>query len=178
MASLRQGLAVVCGIVVGPSCAYEPGSFDYSIHRFPGAHATVGCFDVAVERQADLPLGPVLGYDVANRCDHPQLIDFRALNVVGRDPAGREVALAPYDPRRELRPIALDGRTCGKEALAYRATAPVAQLCVDVAPLAHLTGVGLIAPTWRCFDGVGSIAPASPAAPVVVPDALVVGRAP
>ncbi|HEY0195808.1 MAG TPA: hypothetical protein VGC42_32060, partial [Kofleriaceae bacterium] len=95
-------LGVVCGVA---GCAYQPGSFDYAVHRFPGERVTVGCFDVAVERRADAPVGPVLGFDVANRCDHPQQLDFAALIVVGRDAAGHDVALAPYDPRHELVPV-------------------------------------------------------------------------
>src|ERR1051325_10419313 len=57
-------------------CAYKPGSFASGQNRFPGQHATVACLDLAVERRPDLPIGPVLGYQFANRCDHPTTVDL------------------------------------------------------------------------------------------------------
>jgi len=55
-------------------CAYQPGSFRYAPHEFPGQRATVGCLDIAIERRADLPIGPVLSYQFANRCDRAAVI--------------------------------------------------------------------------------------------------------
>src|SRR5690242_722449 len=100
-------IALLACALVG--CAYTPGSFALAENTFPGQRATVGCLDVAVDRRADLPIGPVIGYQFANRCDHPVTIDLGSVAVVGRGAEG-DVALWPYDPRAELRPVALDAR--------------------------------------------------------------------
>lgn len=127
-------------------CAYQPGSFASSQRAFPGQRATVGCLDVAVERRTDLAIGPVLGYQFANRCDHPVTIDLAAVVVVGRNAQGADVGLRPYDPRAELHPVALDGRSVGAELLAYPADRAIPQVCVDIATLAHQG-----TPQWRCL---------------------------
>jgi hypothetical protein len=147
-------------------CAYQPGSFRYLPQNFPGQRVTVGCLDLAVERRADLSAGPahgpVLAYQFANRCERPAIIDLAAVTVVGRTPEGAEVGLRPFDPRAELQPVALDGRSVGAEALAYLPDAPadlpLPQVCVDAATLAHQGR-----PHWLCFGG---------------PAGTVVGRAP
>jgi hypothetical protein len=144
--------ALTSGVLA--SCAYRPGSFVEGSAGFPGQRATVGCVDVAVERRADLPTGPVLGYHFANRCDHAAVIDLGALAVVGRTASGADLPLRPYDPRAELRPVALDGRNTGAEALAYAAGAAVSQVCVDVATL------GPRAPArWLCFGASPAVNP-------------------
>lgn len=127
-------------------CAYRPGSFAAGRAAFRGQRATVGCVDIAVERRADLPIGPVLGYHFANRCDRPAVIDVGAIAVVGRTAGGADLPLTPYDPRAELRPVALDGRNTGAEALAYAAGAAMPQVCVDVATL-----VPRATARWLCF---------------------------
>lgn len=163
MRSLSLGL--VCCAATG--CAYRAGSFEHAQQPFAGERLTVGCLDLAVERRADLPIGPVLAYQFANRCDDPRVIDLAALTVVGRAGDGGELALRPFDPRAELRPVALDGRKVGGEALAYpapigpggkrmRAGAEqrvIVELCVDLAPLG---GGG--PPLWRCFGGAPAVA--------------------
>lgn len=132
-----------CALV---GCAYQPGSFAYLPNGFSGQRATVGCLDVAVERRTDLPIGPVLGFQFANRCDQPAMIDLAAVAVVGRNAQGIDVTLTPYDPRAELHPVALDGRNVGAESLAYPADRTMPQVCADVATLAHLG-----TPRWLCF---------------------------
>ena len=127
-------------------CAYQPGSFTHVQRGFSGQRATVGCLDIAIERRADLAIGPVLGFQFANRCDQPAMIDLAAVVVVGRNAQGIDVALTPYDPRAELHPVALDGRNTGAESLAYPADHAMPQVCVDVAALAHLG-----TPQWLCF---------------------------
>lgn len=139
-------------------CAYQPGSFAYSPQDFAGQRTTVGCLDVAVDRRADLSIGPVLSYQFANRCDHAAVVDLGAVAVVGRNEQGADVPLRPYDPRGELHPAALDGRSAGAEALAYPSDRPMPQVCADAASLVHQAP-----PRWLCFGG--------PARPVV-------GRAP
>jgi hypothetical protein len=135
-------------------CAYKPGSFASGQNRFPGQRATVGCLDVAVERRTDFPIGPVLGYQFANRCDHPTTVDLGSLAVVGRDAAGAEIALRAYDPHAELHPVTLEARNIGAESLAYPAGRAIAQICVDVATLAHERPAH-----WFCFGSTtGAVA--------------------
>jgi hypothetical protein len=133
-------------LVVLAGCAYKPGSFAHPQNQFPGQRATVGCLDIAVERRTDLPIGPVLGYQFANRCDHPMTIDLGAVAVVGRNAQGTDVGLRPYDPLAELHPVALDGRNVGAESLAYPTDRAITQVCVDVATLVHQG-----APRWLCL---------------------------
>jgi len=138
-------------------CAYKPGSFTWGVNAFPGQRATVGCLDVAVERRTDFPIGPVIGYQFANRCDHPTRVDLGSIAVVGRDAGGAEVALRAYDPHAELRAVTLDARNIGTESLAYPATHAMAQVCVDVASLERSRPA-----QWLCFGNapatvVGSV---------------------
>jgi hypothetical protein len=155
----RMRIALLLCAVAG--CAtYQPGSFAPQ-SEFPGRRATVGCFDLAVERRADAPVGPVLGYRFANRCDHAAVIDLSALAVVGRSiespdgAGGGDIVLRPYDPRGELHAVALDGRNTGAEALAYPVERRLSQICVDVATLDRAGGS---ASQWLCFGStvVGS----------------------
>jgi hypothetical protein len=125
-------------------------------HDFVGQRITVGCVDVAVERRADAAIGPVLGYQFGNRCDHPALIDLGAVAVIGRDPQGADVALRPYDPHREIRPAELDGRGVGTEALAYASDRLLPEVCADAAALAHA-----VPPRWLCFAAPGRAAAAA-----------------
>ena len=128
------------------ACAYQPGSFAHAPASPAGQRVTIGCLDLAVERRADLPIGPVLDYRFANRCDHPEMVDLGAVPVVGRSADGSEVALAPYDPQGELHRAALDGRNAGGEALAYPAARPMLEVCANAAALIHQG-----APRWLCF---------------------------
>jgi len=137
-------IALVSCALVG--CAYRPGSFSFPPPSSGGQQVTVGCLDVAIHRRADGALGPVLGFQFANRCDRPVIVDFAAMVVTGRDAQGGELALRPYDPHREVRPLLLDGRNVGAEALLYVADRAVPQVCVDAAGLVHAAP-----PSWQCF---------------------------
>ncbi|HEX7838157.1 MAG TPA: hypothetical protein VF469_11870 [Kofleriaceae bacterium] len=145
-------MKIALGLCALVGCAYEPGSFSSSSQTFTGQRVTVGCLDLAIERRADLAIGPVLAYQFANRCDHPTIVDLGAATVVGRDPQGTDTALRPYDPRGELQPTALDGRNVGTEALAYPAARAMPQICVDAAALARQGR-----PRWLCFGAAGSV---------------------
>lgn len=134
-----------CALV---GCAYQPGSFSYAPKTFTGQRVSVGCLDLAIERRADLEIGPVLAYQFANRCDRPMTIDLGAVAVVGRNPQGTDVTLRPYDPKGEIQPVALDGRNIGSEALAYPADRAMLEVCVDAATLSGAAG-----PRWLCFGG-------------------------
>lgn len=137
--------AVLSVALIG--CAYSPGSFSHVRQDFPGQRTTVGCIDIAVERRPDLPDGGVvLGYEFGNRCDRPATIDFTRVVVKARTYSGKELDLAAYDPEWQIRPLQIDGRAAGREALAYPADERLAEVCVDVASLAHQTPAH-----WLCF---------------------------
>lgn len=157
-------VALVCALV---GCAYQPGSFARAPHDFVGQRVTVGCLDIAVERRADLTIGtasrPVLGYQFGNRCDQPAVVDLGAVAVIGRSPEGAEVALRPYDPRHEIRPASLDGRSVGAEVLAYASDRTVFEVCADAAALAHEAP-----PRWLCFVAPPAASSASASASGVV----------
>jgi len=153
------------------ACAYQPGSFSTPRGAFAGEYLTVDCLDLAIERRPALPGGQqVVGYEFGNRCDHGTVVDLAAANVVGRTERGAWVALAAYDPRREVRALRLDGRASGHEALAYGSAPALAAVCVDAAAIAHASP-----PRWLCFE-------ASPAPRVArasaTTDATTAGRVP
>lgn len=134
-------------VLVASGCAYKAGSFSHPQQGFLGQKVTVGCLDVSVERRGDMPDGArVLEYYFGNRCDQPQMIDLRHARVMGRTWEGDEIALEPYDPRDEIRPLQLDGRRVGTEVLAYNSQASLAQVCVDVASIVAANDV-----RWICF---------------------------
>jgi hypothetical protein len=141
-------IALLCCALggLGGCGAYTPGSFASSDRAFAGQRVTVGCLDVAIERYTDAPVGPVLTYHFANRCDRMTVVDLNAVTVVARNDDGSEVRLRPYDPRQEIHPVSLDGRKVGGESLAYWAGRAVAQVCVDAAALARQGP-----PQWLCF---------------------------
>lgn len=140
--------AVLSVALIG--CAYRPGSFSHPSQGFPGQRTTVGCLDLSVERRPDLiGGGTVLAYEFGNRCDHAATVDLESVVVVGRTYEGEQRPLYAFDPDREIRPLQLDGRTAGREAIAYPdGTAHLAEVCVDAASLAHETPA-----RWLCFAG-------------------------
>lgn len=129
------------------ACAYRPGSFSHYSQDFPGQRTTVGCIDLAVERRPDLSTGgTVLAYEFGNRCDHPAPVDFSQVKVLARTYDGQDVALEPFDPDWQIKPLELDGRAAGKEAIAYPAVTRLAEVCVDAASLTHESPS-----KWLCF---------------------------
>ena len=149
-------LAAVLGVaLVVVGCAYQPGSFNqpYTKKAFTGQRVTVGCLDVAVEREWDRGSWAVLDFSFGNRCDKAATVDLAWAQVVGRTTEGNEIALAPYDPKSELRVLRLDGRVSGREVLAYPADVSLGQVCVDVASLAHQKPA-----QWVCFGNLVAVA--------------------
>jgi hypothetical protein len=129
------------------ACAYRPGSFSHFRQGFPGQRTTVGCIDLSIEHRPPLTGGgTVLAYEFGNRCDGPATVDLSRVAVVGRTYAGDEISLAPYDPAREIRELRLDGRSAGKEAIAYLHGEAFVEVCVDAATLAHEAPA-----RWLCF---------------------------
>jgi hypothetical protein len=133
-------------ILAGCSKAYQPGSFAEGRADFSGEKVQVGCLDLAISRRPDMGDAAVLDYQFGNRCNHGALVDLARVRVVGRAIDGTERPLAPHDPRHELRPLELDARTIGLEAIAYPAQTPTAQVCVDVASIVHERPA-----RWICF---------------------------
>lgn len=141
-------MAVLISALVG--CAYQPGSFRTGHGpeaELAGQRATVGCLDVAVARRLDYLASAVLQYRFGNRCARAALVDLQSVAVIGRLADGREVALSPYDPELELRPVHLGGRLSGGEAIAYPVPAPLAQICVDAASIVRAQPA-----RWMCFE--------------------------
>ena len=137
--------AVLSVALIG--CAYRPGSFSHLRQDFPGQRTTVGCVDVAVERRPDLTTGgTVLAYEFGNRCDRPATIDFAAVAVKARTFKGIDLDLHAFDPDFQIRPLQIDGRSAGAEAIAYPADERLAEVCVDVASLTKQTPA-----KWLCF---------------------------
>ena len=111
----------------------------------------VHCFDAAVARRYGVHGGaPVLQYSFGNRCDHHVDLDLAAVRVVGRDDAGREIALAPFDPRGEIHPQAIDARMAGSEQIEYPADRSIVSLCADVG---GIDASAPLAERWVCMSG-------------------------
>ena len=137
--------AVLSVALIG--CAYRPGSFSHLRQDFPGQRTTVGCIDLAVERRPDLTTGgTVLAYEFGNRCDRPATVDFTRVAVKARTFEGKDLDLSAYDPDLQIRPLSIDGRAAGREAIAYPAAERLAEVCVDVASLVHEAPA-----RWLCF---------------------------
>lgn len=149
------------------ACAYSPGSFSHFRQDFPGQRTTVGCIDLSVERRPDLTSGgTVLAYEFGNRCDRPATIDLANVAVKARTYTGKDLDLTPYDPEWQIRPLQIDGRIAGAEAIAYPADERLAEVCVDVASLTHQTPA-----RWLCFGDrlPPPVVPATPQLAEVTP---------
>jgi hypothetical protein len=152
----------LCVVPLVAGCAsYSPGAFHAATGQntawYVGKKATIGCLDVAIDRRADYDGHAVVDYRFGNRCIRPVDVDLARVAVVGKLAGGTEVALAPYDPRLEIRAVRLDGRLAGGEAIAYPTPEPVARICVDAASLVHQQPA-----QWMCFgeaDRVAEVAP-------------------
>ena len=132
--------------------AYSPGSFRRSGEAFEGQLLTLDCLDLGVASQHDpVAPGPVVAYQFGNRCDHSIRVDLGAIHATGRTPAGEEVALVPYDPYGEIRPLRLEAHSYGRERLEYRKArdfgVALVQVCVDVGGMTD-SGAG----NRVCFD--------------------------
>jgi hypothetical protein len=135
-----QALAIISIACMALGCAYRPGTFSDGTGKFPGVAATLGCIDLAVARVADAQKpGPVLQFSFGNRCTHAVTIDLAAVLVDAHDDSGWERELVAYDPRGEIRPLAIDAGLTGREQIEYRdpyrpfIDARTLSICVDVA---------------------------------------------
>ncbi len=137
-------------LMVASGCmTYTPNSFVHGPGLFAGERATIGCLDLAVQRRDDFDKSAVLAYKFGNRCDSPQRIDLANAIVIGRDAAGGEHRLRPFDPRGEIKPMPIDARLMGHEVIAYVADqigVELVQVCVDAASI-----VGAQSERWMCL---------------------------
>ena len=128
------------------ACGYRAGSFAGPRGLFAGTPSTVDCLDIAVSREADSDVGPVLAFDFGNRCAHPIVVDFQHAHVEAVTVDGQRIPLDAYDPDGGIVVERLDAQLPGHEAIAYATSAPAPQLCIDVATIVHAAGT-----QWRCF---------------------------
>ncbi len=138
----------VAVLLIG-GCTYAAGSFAQGPALFAGEKATLGCLDLAIERRDDYDKSAVLAYRFGNRCDRQQVVDLGGATVIGRDAAGAEHRLRPFDPRLEIKLFELDARLAGREAIAYVADEvgiELVQVCVDAATIVHAEGEH-----WMCL---------------------------
>jgi len=115
---------------------YDPGSFisPDTDRLWHGTHVALSCLDIAVSIQPD-GRAPIVIYRFGNRCEHGVTVDLGAARVTAHARDRREVALTAYDPRHEIRPLALPPLTTGEEHIEYSRDIAVddrADVCVDV----------------------------------------------
>jgi len=139
------GVGVSTFLVAG--CAYQADSFSYERQQFPGTYVTVDCLDLAIEHRADQGDQNIIAYQFGNRCDVPVLVDLAAARVVARTAEGDEMQLVAFDPRHEIRPLRIDARASGKEAIEYPSGRSVQSVCVDAASIARV-----LPERWICFN--------------------------
>ena len=117
------------------ACAYHPGSFADWSGRFGGTHVTVGCVELGVGPATDPNVpGPIIAYELGNRCSHAATVDLASVHVIGRDTNGVDHAMWAHDPNHEIRTAVLDARWAGRERIQYvgQDLATLVSVCVDV----------------------------------------------
>ena len=143
----RLQVRFVC-IVALVGCGYHAGSFATLASPFAGTQITLGCIDLAVAHSSDpQATGPVVDYEFGNRCEHRVMFDLSAARVVARTGAGVEVALAAYDPQREISPLPLPALGTGHEWIEYEGVGPQTPICVDVGGTVPDAAAGV---RWIC----------------------------
>lgn len=119
-------------------CGYHAGSFSHDRVVFAGERATTGCIDVSVAPHEDIDTdGPTLVYALGNRCDAAVRVNLDLpARIVSPD---YSASVWPYDPRREIRSLLLDGRNTAQEFIEYTCPATTraqrTELCVDVSKI-------------------------------------------
>jgi hypothetical protein len=140
--------AVILALPVAAACAYKPGTFTHRNNSFPGQRTTIGCLDLAIHRRAQLELeGVTLGFEFGNRCPHPTPVDLANVRVLAQTTSGKRITLSAFDPNWEIRPLVIDGRAAGGEAIEYHSDEPLVSVCVDAASIAQNREE-----KWLCFS--------------------------
>lgn len=140
-----QGLLL--GSMLLSGCAYQADSFSYSREPFRGVYVSVSCLDMAIEHRKQPNRSDVLAFAFGNRCDDPAVVDLAAARVYGHTADGAAVKLFAFDPFKEIRLMRIDGRAVGREAIEYPSNKPLADVCIDVASIAHAAPA-----RWVCFN--------------------------
>jgi hypothetical protein len=145
----RLGAVVRCGVVsvLFAGCAYQADSFSYERQQFRGMYVTVDCLDLAIDRRNDQGDQNVVAYQFGNRCNEPVVVDLASARVIGRTADGDDMQLIAFDPRGEIRPMRIDSRAVGKEAIEYPSGRAVQSLCIDAASIARA-----LPARWICFN--------------------------
>jgi hypothetical protein len=108
--------------IAAGSCAspYRPGTI--ATNKFTSTTRVIGCVELGfrIVRRVEAT-GPVLVVWIGNGCDHATLLDLSALRVSGRGLHDETIAMTAYDPRAELGPRWLGGRSSGQEWIEYHA---------------------------------------------------------
>ena len=97
----------------------------------PAAH--LGCVDVALQRgERAEARGPVVVYELGNRCEHSVRVDLGAVRVYGVDDVERHIDLVAFDPDHEIGPRDMDARAHGEEWIEYHPIVPADIRTVEV----------------------------------------------
>lgn len=126
---------VLAAIVVPAGCSYRAGSFADRAGTFPGPRVALPCLDLTVSLVDSAPgAGRVIQYSFGNRCEKSITVNLAAARVTARTTSGKVTDLRPFDPRREIKPLPLDGMLSGREQILYLGPQDVAaaSICVDV----------------------------------------------
>lgn len=136
-ARIRSCLGSHClltAMLVAAGCCYHAGSFADTAGPFPGPRFALPCLDLSVALVHSAPAaGPVVQYSFGNRCRRSVTVDLAAARVTARATTGEVVTLHPYDPRREIRALPLDGLLSGREQIFYLGPQPMSaiSICID-----------------------------------------------
>jgi hypothetical protein len=143
---LARGL-FVSAVALG-GCAYQPDSFSHARPPYEGVRVSVECLDMAIARRKEpTPESNVLEYRFGNRCDEPAVVDLAVAKLYGTTTDGVPIDLYAFDPFHELKPLRIDARAVGREAIDYPSSATLDHMCIDVASIAHAYPA-----RWICFN--------------------------
>jgi len=116
-------------VLLAAACMPEP--YVAGMLEAPGVQ--LGCLDVAVLRgERPEAQGPVAVVELGNRCEHRIHVDLGKLRVIGIDRDGRRFPLQPYDPNREIRPLAMDARASGNEWIEMQGADPLTVKSLEI----------------------------------------------
>lgn len=134
---MRSNLTLRCllaAMLAAAGCSYHAGSFADTTGPFPGPRFALPCLDLSVALVHSAPAaGPVIQYSFGNRCRRSVTVDLAAARVTARASTGEVVNLQPYDPRREIRALPLEGLLSGREQIFYLGPQSMSaiSICID-----------------------------------------------
>jgi hypothetical protein len=118
-------------LAAGCMTPYRPGNI--ATDRTVAAYRQYGCVDIglAVTRVPEAT-GPVIVFDLGNRCDHGVTVDLSAVHAVAHDLNWESAPMLAYDPDRTIRPLPIGGRDYGTEWIEYNAVSSIELYSIDV----------------------------------------------